>query len=69
MNKCGGIVLIRDIFETKIEEKIEPVIKVGERKDEHKLVDEIGSYVITPTIEKFLDEFLAHYTDTFRKTP
>jgi hypothetical protein len=66
LNECGGIVLIRDIFETKIEDKIEPVIKVGERKDEHKLAEEIGSYVITPTIEKFLDDFLEHYTDTFR---
>ena len=28
---------IRDIFETRIEDKIEPVIKVGERQDEHKL--------------------------------
>ncbi|OPY50193.1 MAG: hypothetical protein A4E48_01974 [Methanosaeta sp. PtaU1.Bin060] len=57
--------LIRDIFETKIEERIEPTIKVSERQDEHKLADEIGSYVVTPTIEKFLDDFLEHYTETF----
>lgn len=56
--------LIKEIFETRIEEKIEPVIKVGERQDEHKLAAEIGSYVITPTIERFLDDFLEHYTDT-----
>ena len=59
--------LLRDIFETKIEEKIDPVIKVGERHNEKKLAGEIGSYVVTPTIEKFLDDFLEHYTDTFRK--
>lgn len=58
--------LIRDIFETRIEEKIEPVIKVGERHDEKKLAAEIGSYVVTPTIEQYLDNFLEHYTDTFR---
>jgi hypothetical protein len=57
--------LIKEIFENKIEEKIDPVIKVGERQDEKKLASEIGSYVVTPTIEKFLDDFLEHYTDTF----
>lgn len=58
--------LIREIFETRIEETIEPVIKVGEREDEKKLASEIGSYVVTPTIEKYIDDFLEHYTDTFR---
>ena len=57
--------LIRDIFETKIEEKIDPVIKVSERQDERKLAEEIGSYVVTPTIERFLEDFLEHYTETF----
>ncbi|MBW2031933.1 MAG: hypothetical protein JRJ31_23030, partial [Deltaproteobacteria bacterium] len=56
---------IADLFETKVAEKIEPVIKVGETGDEHKLAAEIGSYVVTPMIEKFLDDFLEHYTDTF----
>ena len=59
--------LIRNIFETRIEDKIDPVIKVGERHNEKKLASEIGAYVVTPTIEKFLDDFLEHYTDTFRK--
>ena len=57
---------IRDVFETKVEEKIEPVIKVGDRQDERKLAGQIGSYVVTPTIEGLLDDFLEHYTDTFR---
>jgi len=55
---------ISEIFDTKIEEKIEPVIKVGDIRDEKKLIDEIGSYVVTPTIERYLDHFLEHYTDT-----
>jgi hypothetical protein len=58
--------LIRDIFETKIEETIDPVIRVAERLDENKLAAEIGSYVVTPTIEKYIDDFLEHYSDTFR---
>ena len=58
--------LIREIFDTKIEETIDPVIRVAERQDEHKLAAEIGSYVVTPTIEKYIDDFLEHYTDTFR---
>ncbi|HKI18909.1 MAG TPA: BREX system P-loop protein BrxC, partial [Isosphaeraceae bacterium] len=56
---------IADLFETRIEEKIEPVIKVGERGDEHKLASEIGSYVVTPMIEAYLDDMLEHFTDTF----
>ena len=58
---------IRDIFANPIEEKIEPVIKVGERGDERKLASEIGSYVVTPTLENYIDNFIEHYTDTVRK--
>jgi hypothetical protein len=56
---------IGELFETRVEEKIEPVIKVSETADEHKLAAEIGSYVVTPLIERHLDDFLEHYTDTF----
>ncbi|MFO0579206.1 MAG: BREX system P-loop protein BrxC [Polyangia bacterium] len=56
---------IGELFATRIEDKIEPVIKVGETADEQKLASEIGSYVVTPMIEKYLDDFLEHYTDTF----
>lgn len=62
----SGTMKIADIFETRIEEKIDPVIKVGEVQDEAKLASEIGAYVVTPTIEKYIDEFLEQYTDTFR---
>jgi hypothetical protein len=58
---------IGEIFETKITEKIEPVIKVGEVQDEKKLASEIGSFVVTPHIEEYVDVFLEHYTDTIRK--
>ena len=34
---------IGDLFATGVEEKIEPVIKVGETADERKLAAEIGS--------------------------
>jgi hypothetical protein len=57
---------LSEIFETRIEEKIDPVIKVGEVQDEAKLASEIGAYVVTPMIEKYIDEFLEHFTDTFR---
>ena len=33
---------IGELFATRIEEKIEPVIKVGETSDEKKLAAEIG---------------------------
>lgn len=55
---------IGDLFDTKIEEKIDPVVKVGDVRDEHKLAEEIGSYVVTPTIERYIDDFLEHYTDS-----
>jgi DNA replication protein DnaC len=58
---------ISDIFETRLTEKIEPVIKVGEVQDEKKLASEIGSFVVTPIIEGYVDQFLEHYADTFRK--
>jgi len=56
-----------DIFETRVEEKIDPVVKVSDVQDEAKLGAEIGSYVVTPLIEKYIDDFLEHYTETFRK--
>lgn len=56
---------IGELFETSVEEKIEPVIKVGETGDPRKLAAEIGSYVITPLIERCIDDFLEHYTDSF----
>ncbi|MBK9096491.1 MAG: hypothetical protein IPM84_27785 [Anaerolineae bacterium] len=56
---------IGDLFQTAVEERIEPVIKVGDTADERKLAAEIGSYVVTPLIERTIDDILEHYTDTF----
>jgi hypothetical protein len=56
---------IGDLFQTAVEERIEPVIKVGDTADERKLAAEIGSYVVTPLIERYIDDILEHYTDTF----
>jgi len=58
---------IEDIFETRLSEKIEPVIRVGETLDPRKLASEIGNFVVTPTIESYMDSFLEQYSDTFRK--
>ena len=58
--------LIKDIFEVPIENDIDPVIKVGDRADDRKLASEIDSYVVTPNIERYLDNFLEHYTDSIR---
>jgi len=58
--------LIGDLFDTPVADKIEPVIKVGERADAGKLAGEISSYVVTPTIERHLDDMLEHWTDTLR---
>lgn len=55
---------IGDLFETRVEDKIDPVIKVAETADEQKLAGEIGGYVVTPLIERCLSEYLEHYTDT-----
>lgn len=59
---------IGELFETRVEEKIEPVIKVGETGDAGKLAREISSYVVTPMIEGYLDDFLEHFTDSFMQT-
>lgn len=59
---------IKEIFETKIEEKIDPVIKVGERENDQKLAAEIGNFVVTPALEHLLEEVLEHYTDTILST-
>ena len=43
--------LIKEVFATKIHEKIDPVVKVGELENEAKLSQELNSYVVTPKIE------------------
>ena len=50
---------LADIFETRIEEKIDPVIKVGEVQDEAKLASEIGAYVVRYELHHLGHELLA----------
>jgi hypothetical protein len=55
---------IRDIFATKIQERIEPVVKVTERRLTI-LLDELQNLVITPQWERYLHQILQEYTDAF----
>lgn len=59
---------MKEIFEVKIEEKIDPVIKVGERQNDKKLAGEIANYIVTPTLEKLFDEVFEEYTDTLHSS-
>ncbi len=56
--------LIRDTFATKIQERIEPVVKVAERRSTI-LLNELQNLVITPQWERYLHQILQEYTDTF----
>lgn len=56
--------LIRDIFATKIQERIEPVVKVAERRSTI-LLDELQNLVVTPQWERYLHQILQEYTDAF----
>lgn len=62
---CNPEQELANLWLTKIaEEKIDPVIKVGERQNDQKLAAEIGNFVVTPALEQLLEEVLEHYTDT-----
>jgi len=54
---------IGEIFKTDIRREINPVIKVSDF-NELQLRDELENYVVTDTLERYLDEFLAHYAET-----
>src|SRR6266700_2275158 len=53
---------LRDIFETRIQERIEPVVKVADRRP-IILLDELHNLVITPQWERYLHQILQEYTD------
>jgi predicted ATPase len=53
---------IRDLFATAVVERIEPVVKVIDRRPEI-LAGELGSLVVTPQWEQFLRRALDAYTD------
>lgn len=53
---------IRDIFATEIQQRIEPVVKVADRRP-GILLGELQNLVITPQWERYLWRLLDHYTD------
>lgn len=55
---------IHEIFATKIQERIEPVVKVAERRPAI-LLDELRNLVVTPQWERYLHQILQEYTDAF----
>ena len=55
---------IKEIFETKIEEKIDPVIKVGERENDQNWQRRLAILLLHLPLEQLLEEVLEHYTDT-----
>jgi hypothetical protein len=55
---------IRDTFITKIQERIEPVVKVAERRPTI-LLDELQNLVLTPQWERYLHQALQEYTEAF----
>ena len=56
--------LIKDIFATTIQERIEPVVKVADRSPT-VLLNELQNLVVTPQWEKYLHHILEAYTDAF----
>jgi hypothetical protein len=55
---------IRDTFAMKIQERIEPAVKVAERRSTI-LLDELQNLVITPQWERYLHQILQEYTEAF----
>jgi hypothetical protein len=56
--------LIKDIFATTIQERIEPVVKVADRNPA-VLLNELQNLVVTPQWEKYLHRILEAYTEAF----
>jgi len=56
--------LIKEIFATTIQERIEPVVKVADRTPA-VLLNELQNLVITPQWEKYLHRMLEAYTEAF----
>jgi hypothetical protein len=57
---------IRDIFTTKVQERIEPVVKVADRRPAIVL-DELKNLIVTPQWERYLYQILQEYADAFDK--
>src|SRR5258708_6711894 len=57
---------IRETFATRIEERIEPVVKVANRKPT-TVLNELTNLVVTPQWEKHLHRMLDDYTEAFER--
>jgi len=57
---------IREIFDTRVEERIEPVVKVSDRKPA-TVLNELTTLVVTPQWEKHLHRMLDEYSDAFER--
>jgi hypothetical protein len=57
---------VRQLFLADIGRDINPVIKVADYTED-ELKNELEDYVVTDVIEKYLMDFLEHYTDTRQK--
>src|ERR1700687_5644153 len=58
--------LIRETFATKIEERIDAVVKVVDRTPA-LILNELTNLVVTPQWEKHLHRMLDEYTDAFER--
>ena len=58
----GTLMLIRETFATRIQDRIEPVVKVSERQPA-VVLKELANLVVTPQWEKYLHRILDAYTD------
>jgi hypothetical protein len=55
---------IRDIFNTRIQERIEPVVKVADRRPAIVL-SELDNLIVTPQWERYLHQIPQEYADAF----
>ncbi len=58
--------LIRETFATKIEDRIDAVVKVVDRTPA-LILNELTNLVVTPQWEKHLHRMLDEYTDAFER--
>lgn len=56
--------LIRETFATRIEERINPVVKVSDRQAE-TLLQELGNLIVTPQWEQYFATMLDEYANAF----
>ena len=55
--------IIKDIFENRIERHIDPVVEIGGETDASRR-EELEEFVVTQQAEKHLKEFFKYYINT-----